>query len=60
VIGAMGTILGKRSINVSRLQVGLADGEALALWNVDQEVPEDAVKELRALPNVKAVQLVKL
>ena len=60
VIGAVGTILGKRNVNVSRMQVGLADGEALALWNVDQEVPEDALKELRALPNVRSVILVKL
>ena len=60
VIGAVGTILGKRQINVSRMQVGLADGEALALWNVDQEIPEEALKELRALPNVRSVLLVKL
>jgi D-3-phosphoglycerate dehydrogenase len=60
VIGAVGTILGRREINVSRMQVGLADGEALALWNVDQEIPEDALKELRALPNVRTVLLVKL
>ncbi|HMI92209.1 MAG TPA: NAD(P)-dependent oxidoreductase, partial [Polyangiales bacterium] len=60
VIGAVGTILGKREINVSRMQVGLADGEALAVWNVDQEVPEDAHKELRALSNVRSVLLVNL
>jgi D-3-phosphoglycerate dehydrogenase len=60
VIGAVGTILGKREINVSRMQVGLADGEALAVWNVDQEVPEDAHKELCALSNVRSVLLVSL
>ena len=60
VIGAVGPILGRREINVSRMQVGLADGEALALWNVDQEIPEDALKELRALQNVRTVLLVKL
>jgi D-3-phosphoglycerate dehydrogenase / 2-oxoglutarate reductase len=60
VIGAVGTILGKRQINVSRMQVGLADGEALALWNIDQDIPEDALKELRGLPNVRSVLLVKL
>jgi D-3-phosphoglycerate dehydrogenase len=60
VIGAVGTVLGRRQINVSRMQVGLADGEALALWNVDQEVPEEALKELRALPNLKSVMVVKM
>jgi D-3-phosphoglycerate dehydrogenase len=60
VIGAVGTVLGRRKINVSRMQVGLAEGKALALYNVDQEVPEDALEELRALPNVRSVLLVKL
>jgi D-3-phosphoglycerate dehydrogenase len=60
VIGAVGTILGKREINVSRMQVGLADGEALALYNVDQDLPEDTLKELRGLPNVRSVLLVKM
>ncbi len=60
VIGAVGTILGEREINVSRMQVGLAEGEALALWNVDQEVLEDALQELRALPAVRSVLLVKM
>jgi D-3-phosphoglycerate dehydrogenase len=60
VIGAVGTILGRREINVSRMQIGLADGEALALYNVDHEIPEDALKELRALSNVRSVLLVKM
>jgi D-3-phosphoglycerate dehydrogenase len=60
VIGAVGTILGRREINVSRMQVGLAGGDALAVWNVDQEISEDALKELQALPNVRSVRLVQL
>jgi D-3-phosphoglycerate dehydrogenase len=60
VIGAVGTILGRREINVSRMQVGLADGEALALYNVDHDIPEDALKELSTLPNVRSVRLVKM
>jgi D-3-phosphoglycerate dehydrogenase len=60
VIGAVGTLLGKREINVSRLQVSLNEGQACALWNVDAPVPEDTLKELRALPHVRSVLLVKL
>jgi D-3-phosphoglycerate dehydrogenase len=60
VIGAVGTILGNKKINVSRMQVGLADGEALALWNVDQEIQEETLKELRALSNVRSVLIVKM
>ena len=60
VIGGVGTILGKRNINVSRVQAGLHQGQAIAFWNVDSIVPEDALKELRALPNVRSVLLVNL
>ena len=60
VIGAVGTLLGKREINVSRLQVALHQGQAFALWNVDAAVPEETLKELRGLPHVRSVLLVKL
>jgi D-3-phosphoglycerate dehydrogenase len=60
VIGAVGTLLGKREINVSRLQVSLNEGQAIAIWNVDAPVPEDTQKELRALAHVRSVLLVKL
>lgn len=62
VIGAIGTLLGRRSINVSRLQVGLdeSEGQALALYNVDGDVPEDALDEIRAIDNVSSVVCVQL
>jgi D-3-phosphoglycerate dehydrogenase len=60
VIGAVGTILGKREINVSRMQVGLHDGQAFSLWNVDAAVPEETLKELRAVAGVRSVTLAKL
>ena len=56
----MGSVLGKAGINVSRLQVGLSEGQALALWNVDQEVPAETQKELAGQSNVRAVQLIRL
>ena len=49
-----------RKVNRSRLQVGLSDGQALALWNVDQGVPEDTQKVLSELTNVRSVQLIRL
>jgi D-3-phosphoglycerate dehydrogenase len=62
VIGAIGTIMGARGINVSRMQVGLdeAKGQALALWNVDGDVPADALEAVRAIPNVESVLVVRL
>jgi D-3-phosphoglycerate dehydrogenase len=62
VIGAVGTLLGSRGINISRMQVGLDETtrEALALWNVDSDVTNDALDELRALPNVQLAFVVRL
>jgi D-3-phosphoglycerate dehydrogenase len=60
VIGAVGTALGKREVNVSRLQVSLHEGQAIALWNLDVHVTEETLKELRGLPHVRSVLLVKL
>ena len=62
VIGAVGTLLGRHGINVSRMQVGLqrARREAMELWNVDSEVPEPILAELRALPAIKQVTQVEL
>ena len=62
VIGAVGTLLGARGINVSRMQVGLAPArkEALQLWNIDGELTEAMLGEIRRLPNVRAAQQVTL
>ena len=62
VIGAVGTLLGSKGINVSRMQVGLDDQTnlALALWTVDTDVTDDALDALRKLENVQSVLYVTL
>ncbi|MGB5694787.1 MAG: phosphoglycerate dehydrogenase [Polyangiales bacterium] len=62
VIGSVGTLLGSRGINVSRMQVGLDEksGQALALWNVDSTVGRDALDELRAIDYVSSVHTLRL
>lgn len=62
VIGAVGTLLGDRGLNVARLQVGLDEvaGQALALWLVTSAVSEDVLTELRALEHVESVLCVSL
>lgn len=62
VIGAVGTLLGAREINVSRLQVGLDRdaGEAMAVWNVDAPLPDevlDAVRLVQGMTHVRRVRL---
>ena len=62
VIGAVGTVLGSRGINVSRMQVGLDEkrGQALALWNVDATVNGGVLDDLRAMDHVSSVHALRL
>ena len=62
VIGSVGTLLGSRGINVSRMQVGLDEegGQALAIWNVDSIVGSDALDELRGIGYVSSVHTLRL
>ncbi len=67
VIGMLGTLLGQRGINVSGLYVGRATTKAsegptpaIMLWQVDSEVPQAVLDEVRKLPNVESVQQVNL
>jgi D-3-phosphoglycerate dehydrogenase len=62
VIGAVGTLLGKRGINVNSLHVGVgrSPGVALALWNIDQAMDGAALGELRDLDPIDSVQVVEL
>ncbi len=62
VIGAVGTLLGKHKINVSRMQLGLDEktGQALALWNVDTALPAETLEEVRGLEHVGSVLAVRV
>ncbi len=62
VIGKVGTMLGERGINISRMQLGLDKkaGRALSLWTVDGTVPDAAVEELRKIEFMRSVNVVEL
>jgi (S)-sulfolactate dehydrogenase len=62
VIGAVGTALGVRGINVNGLYVGQDrdKGVALELWCVDSPLADDVVAEIRALAPVSSAQVVQL
>lgn len=60
VVGALGGILGRENINISRMQVGVAEGrpEAIALVGVSAPLPPKALEEVRAIPAIRqAVQI---
>ena len=60
VIGAVGTLLGQRGINVNSLHVGLDGDVAIAAWNVDAPVDATLVEEINALPQVQSALVVEL
>ncbi len=62
VVGHIGTFLGEKKINISRMQLGLEKDkdEAIALYNVEGDVTEALVKEIEKLPNIISVKKVVL
>jgi D-3-phosphoglycerate dehydrogenase len=62
VVGALGSILGRENINISRMQVGNANGkaEAIALIGISTSLSERAIAEIQALPAIRQVVQFKL
>jgi len=53
-IGAIGTKLGERNINIGTMQVGrdIVGGKAIMFLTVDQKIPNDVMEEVKSLDNV--------
>jgi D-3-phosphoglycerate dehydrogenase / 2-oxoglutarate reductase len=62
LIGFIGTIFGKHQVNIAQMTVGrqLPGGEAIAVLNLDQLPPEEALQEVRKHPRISSVHVVKL
>jgi D-3-phosphoglycerate dehydrogenase len=65
VIGAVGTILGRRGINIASFALGRTTaGTAVGVVNVDDPsesgVPQDVVREIRAAPGVNTVWVARV
>ncbi|HVN73693.1 MAG TPA: phosphoglycerate dehydrogenase [Methanoregula sp.] len=62
VIGRASTILGKNSINIAGMQVGrIRPGEtAIMVLNVDSEVPEAVMDEIRGMPGIFTATFAKI
>lgn len=54
LIGGLGTVLGDAGLNIATFQLGRteAGGDAIALVEVDQAVPDQVLAAVAALPNV--------
>jgi D-3-phosphoglycerate dehydrogenase len=62
VIGRVGTILGDRKINIATFTLGrnTETQRAIGLVNVDDQVPDSVLQEIRAIPAVRAVRVVEV
>jgi len=62
LIGFIGTIFGKHQVNIAQMTVGrqLPGGEAIAVLNLDSQPPEEALREVRAHPQISSLSVVKL
>jgi D-3-phosphoglycerate dehydrogenase len=61
-IGSIGTLLGDRKINISRMRVGQEEGgdKTLIFIRTDHPIPDDVVEELRRLPLIIEVAAFEL
>lgn len=64
VIGGIGTILGKHSINIANFALGRSAGGAVAAVNVDEpagsKIGDEVMKEIRGLKAVKNAWIVRV
>ena len=62
VVGHLGSLLGRRAINIARMSVGRRpdSGRAVMVIEVDNEVPPDVVNEVLAIPGVRGASAVRL
>jgi D-3-phosphoglycerate dehydrogenase len=61
IVGRLGTVLGSNNVNIAGLYVGRQEvgGKAIAMVNVDNEVPEKVMNELREIPHIQDLKFVK-
>ncbi|MDD1612097.1 MAG: ACT domain-containing protein, partial [Methylococcaceae bacterium] len=62
VISAISAVLGNANINITRMQVGMADGQkqAMAVISVTEPVSEDLLQQLHNVPPVHQVTQIRL
>ncbi|MEE9226932.1 MAG: phosphoglycerate dehydrogenase [Acidobacteriota bacterium] len=62
IIGRLGTILGNRKINIAHLSMGRdhTGGRAVAIFNLDEEVPPAGLREIEEVEGIIRVQRARL
>jgi len=62
IIGQIGTLLGKNNINIAAMTFGREKpgGKTLSVLNVDSQVPESVLNDIRKAKNILDAVLIKL
>lgn len=60
VIGRIGTVLGEAGVNIARMSLGRSETGALAIVQVDGDVPVDALERLRKAPSIRTATLLEV
>jgi len=64
VIGSVGMVLARHDVNIAGMQVGRhlprRGGEAIMVLNVDDEIPDNALDELKAIAGIETAFVVSL
>ncbi|WP_456343032.1 ACT domain-containing protein, partial [Thermovibrio sp.] len=62
VIGKLGSILGKYRVNIAGFQLGRKEKgkEAKGVILVDDDVPQEAIEEIKEIPEILEVKQVNL
>jgi D-3-phosphoglycerate dehydrogenase len=62
VVGRIGTLCGRYQINIAGMQLGRErrGGRAVSILNIDDPMPEPALQEIRAMPDIVYAKLVRL
>jgi D-3-phosphoglycerate dehydrogenase / 2-oxoglutarate reductase len=62
VIGEVGTILGRRGVNIANFALGRDDGRAVGVVNIDEPetIPAEVIEEIRRVPAIRDARLVRV
>jgi D-3-phosphoglycerate dehydrogenase len=61
IVGKVGTLLGKNDINIAYMQVGRKSyrGEALMALGVDENIPDEVLREIRKIEDMANAVLIR-
>ena len=62
IVGHVGTILGKKGVNIASMTMGrrVKGGPAITVLNLDLEIDNQTINEIGKFPGIRSVRLIRL